>query len=480
MTAKTGNMDDFNFYLKLSKPLVLNLPNAKDRAMAALWLKKLVELNSRHTPDSAADNIHVEYLKLLLLAMQTDRLTGIFGKPPPSGDLGDIVPGKHKAQDMISLVKTRTSSQQGDETVTYGHPRVMTSIGGDLCEYVSVQEIPNFGIHGYYALSNEPLSEWSNIGRRSVESKESDCFKHASEKAERKKAAAAKQTPIVAEEQNETAAATVGSDSTGVGQISRRKHERTKHSEKSLQKIFQAQRSEIAGVETRPCWGRIRYIDRLIDESPHVVADLDLSEADAMLHLYRDTKFRKSKHLSKAEKASKICSISSRRRNVEKRLDLPPCAIIPDEDDYERFAETETPAGSRTCLPANFESDDCRNNDEDEIIDYDRAPYDCPDDQYESELLERTEYATWPDGAHECDYTDQYSEGLEESYSNVSQPSMEAMNPESFRDTKLLISDPERRAPPSSGKVKVPRKKRHSLTDESWDPPGHSTSITKL
>lgn len=37
---------------------------------------------------------------------------------------------------------------------------VSTSLSGDLREYAAVQEIPKFGIHGYYATSSESMSNW--------------------------------------------------------------------------------------------------------------------------------------------------------------------------------------------------------------------------------------------------------------------------------------------------------------------------------
>ena len=74
----------------------------------------------------------------------------------------------------MSLTKgSRKSASQGQSTPK-DHPRVLTSIGGDLCEYAAVQEIPNFGIHGYYAVSTEPLPKWSNT-RKSEDPKARKC-----------------------------------------------------------------------------------------------------------------------------------------------------------------------------------------------------------------------------------------------------------------------------------------------------------------
>ncbi|KAI4496326.1 hypothetical protein M0804_000136 [Polistes exclamans] len=160
-------MDDFTFYLKFTKPIILNLPYLKgkfisfddflkfcskfcvyvDRVMAALWLNKLTEINE----NVPKDNLHVEYLKLLLFALQKNNLTGIFTKYPPEGSLPQY-PEMNTATDMIKLlIPTKKSS----------FPSIYTAIGSGMSEFAAIQEIPNFGLHGYYAISNEPLPLWT-------------------------------------------------------------------------------------------------------------------------------------------------------------------------------------------------------------------------------------------------------------------------------------------------------------------------------
>ncbi|XP_066600053.1 uncharacterized protein [Prorops nasuta] len=105
--------------------------------------------------------------------------------------------------------------------------------------------------------------------------------------------------------------------------------------------MLQAQRSELPGVESRPCWGTSRYYERLIDQSPHYTADLDLSEADALLHVFKDRKMK----LSGKENVNSSCAfVSNRRRQVERMLDLPPCAVDPGDKE---LSDDE----SRTCFP---------------------------------------------------------------------------------------------------------------------------------
>lgn len=77
---------------------------------------------------------------------------------------------------MLSLVKPEKSAPPA-------YPPVYTSIGGDLCQFVAVQEIPNFGLHGYYAISMEPLSKWSHASTNAAKKATAkpkhyaDCFK---------------------------------------------------------------------------------------------------------------------------------------------------------------------------------------------------------------------------------------------------------------------------------------------------------------
>ncbi|XP_048507833.1 uncharacterized protein LOC105690098 isoform X2 [Athalia rosae] len=312
-----GDMDDFNFYLKFAKPLVLNLPDAKDRIIAALWVKKLREMQS----DGPEADLRIEYLKLLLFVMQRNKLTGIFEKQPPEGALPSFPPN-YKATDMLSLVKPDKSSPPV-------YPPVFTSVGGDLCQFVAVQEIPNFGLHGYYAISIEPLPKWShastNAARKGSMKPQhfADCFKDSCKFADPNRC------PKKSDDQTPETTSQPKADENGDDRNEPNDCEKLPPG-KSTQCIplppipYRTYRKEIAGFESRPTWGRSRYIERLIDESPHLVADLDVSQADAMLHGIRGKTFKKAEDYGP-------CAISESRRHVERMLDLPPCAVDPGE-----------------------------------------------------------------------------------------------------------------------------------------------------
>lgn len=104
--------NEFQFYSKLAKPLVLNLPKSKgksftqifldiflrkciffpyqilcsDRILAAAWITKLRE------EDAGDERLRTVYLKLLLFCLQRRRLTGIFADDPANYDMLEALP----------------------------------------------------------------------------------------------------------------------------------------------------------------------------------------------------------------------------------------------------------------------------------------------------------------------------------------------------------------------------------------------------
>lgn len=89
----SSDTNEFDFYLRFAKPLVLNLKetNGKfvpvllhvllitltiDRVLAAAWIKKL------RSPDVGSEKLRADYLKLLLFVLQRKRLAGPFSENP--------------------------------------------------------------------------------------------------------------------------------------------------------------------------------------------------------------------------------------------------------------------------------------------------------------------------------------------------------------------------------------------------------------
>ncbi|XP_015588625.1 uncharacterized protein LOC107264651 isoform X2 [Cephus cinctus] len=293
-----------------------------NRSTAASWVKKLREVNAKNAKDSQP----IEYLKLLLFVMQKNKLSGIFEKAPPEGDLEPFPQGCTTAADMISLVKSAKS-----ESPPYSS--IFNSVSGDLCQYAAVQEIPKFGIHGYYAISTEPLPKWSHP-------------KHFGPKISTAKSKDTRKQSTVA------FPTTVTPDNSQAPDACRRrdKNRFTEKQEVNKQVSIEkkGRRREIPVVESRPCWGRSRYIERLIDESPHHVADLDLSQADALLHLYSEKKMRKIDKDSNLP-ASTPCKISSKRREVERAMDLAVCTEP--YDDGKEYHFKKNIKEERVCNP---------------------------------------------------------------------------------------------------------------------------------
>ena len=45
-------------------------------------------------------------------------------------------------------------------------PPYISDFSADLLEYVAVQNIEDFGVHAYYAISKEPLSSWYKVDKQ--------------------------------------------------------------------------------------------------------------------------------------------------------------------------------------------------------------------------------------------------------------------------------------------------------------------------
>ncbi|XP_047359764.1 uncharacterized protein LOC124953020 isoform X1 [Vespa velutina] len=273
-------MDDFTFYLKFTKPLILNLPNLKDRAMAALWLNKLTEINE----SIPKDNLHVEYLKLLLFALQKNNLTGIFTEHPPEGLLPHH-PEMNTVMDMIKLViptKKLSSSL----------PSIYTIIGGDMSEFVAIQEIPNFGLHGYYAISNEPLPLWTQNKTELLKNNE-----NTKKKSRFKDSLKYKMFKEINFQQTAS---------------------QNNHIPNEMDTKEESERKEISTNETRPCWRTNRYFEKLLDQSPHIATDLEVTTADTLLHILKEKK------LDKKEIKNDSCVLSVKKRQFEKMSNFTP------------------------------------------------------------------------------------------------------------------------------------------------------------
>ncbi|XP_046619152.1 uncharacterized protein LOC124304677 [Neodiprion virginianus] len=261
---------------------------------------------------------------------------------------------------MLSLVKPR-------KIAALAYPPVFTSVGGDLCQFVAVQEIPNFGLHGYYAISIEPLPKWSHASTNSAKKAKlkpkhfADCFKdtcklaeeayHSKNKPDKPASSSLSSSQQPASQQQLLESADKNSQElvdpknaeAGSGNKKKQPNDCERISRPTPKFVpfppipYQSYRKEIAGFESRPTWGRSRYFERLIDESPHLPTDLDVSQADALLHGISDKTFKKAENHGP-------CAISETRRRVERMMDLPPCALDP--------GEAMPPPGSPyTCCP---------------------------------------------------------------------------------------------------------------------------------
>ncbi|XP_046814743.1 uncharacterized protein LOC124422392 isoform X4 [Vespa crabro] len=208
----------------------------------------------------------------------------IFTEHPPEGLLPHH-PEMNTAMDMIKLVipTKRLSSSL---------PSIYTIIGGGMSEFVAIQEIPNFGLHGYYAISNEPLPLWTQNKTELLKNNENT--KKISRFKDSLKYKMLKEINF-----QQTAS-------------------QNNHISNETDTKEESERKEISTNETRPCWRTNRYFEKLLDQSPHIATDLEVTTADTLLHILKEKK------LDKKEIKNDSCVLSVKKRQFEKMSNFTP------------------------------------------------------------------------------------------------------------------------------------------------------------
>ncbi|CAG9767382.1 unnamed protein product [Ceutorhynchus assimilis] len=152
--------NEFQFYATIAKPLVLNLPKSKDRILAAGWIRKFGQ------EAVGTEKLRTSYLKLLLFCLQRRRLTGIFSDNPSSYEFLEDLP---EEIDLNEFARNLLEQEANERKATIrkemmgdmkNFPAYTTDCSPDLTEYVACQDIPNFGVHAYYAISKQPVNKW--------------------------------------------------------------------------------------------------------------------------------------------------------------------------------------------------------------------------------------------------------------------------------------------------------------------------------
>ncbi|XP_063917151.1 uncharacterized protein LOC135132867 isoform X2 [Zophobas morio] len=114
------------------------------RTLACAWIKRLCD------DASLTEVLKSNYLKLLIYFLQMRKLDGPFSKHPSEFPTLSDFP---KNQNLYQAIKELRKGAQP----------YSADFSGDLSTYVACQEIENFGVHCYYALSNDPLTGWSRF-----------------------------------------------------------------------------------------------------------------------------------------------------------------------------------------------------------------------------------------------------------------------------------------------------------------------------
>nr|CAI5823951.1 unnamed protein product [Callosobruchus analis] len=149
-----------DFYIRFARPLIFNLPDAQDRVLASAWVKKI------KSPDVGSDKLRTDYIKLLLFALQRQKLVGIFSDDPTAYEKLEEFPEEYDLNEMARLILNKEKSERIQRIrrqlrgQTGDYPPYSTDLSPDLREYVAAQDIPGFGVHCYYAISKDPVNTW--------------------------------------------------------------------------------------------------------------------------------------------------------------------------------------------------------------------------------------------------------------------------------------------------------------------------------
>ncbi|CAH2006172.1 unnamed protein product [Acanthoscelides obtectus] len=158
--AQQQGKNNMDFYIRLARPLIFNLPEAQDRVLASAWVRKIKDA------DMGREKLRTDYIKLLLFALQRKKLVGIFSEDPTGYEKLEEFPEEYDLNEMarqillkekkerIQRIRRQLRGQTGD------YPPYSTDLSPDLREYVAAQDIPGFGVHCYYAISKDPVNTW--------------------------------------------------------------------------------------------------------------------------------------------------------------------------------------------------------------------------------------------------------------------------------------------------------------------------------
>lgn len=153
---------DFEFYSRFAKPLILTLPVPQERILAAAWFSKL------KGEGSGDEKLRLDYLKLLLFVLQRRKLAGPFTENPSKKEHLDPFGEDYELSAIARQIIEKEQNEKRERCLKNirgedgDFPSFITDYSPDLLEYVAAQDIPRFGIHVYYAISKEPLTEWKN------------------------------------------------------------------------------------------------------------------------------------------------------------------------------------------------------------------------------------------------------------------------------------------------------------------------------
>ncbi|XP_063995687.1 uncharacterized protein LOC135173038 [Diachasmimorpha longicaudata] len=231
-------MDSVPFFLNITEALISGLENDKEKSVANAWIEKI--------KDIADMELQLKYMKILIFCLQKNLLMTSLGKSVPQNSKECM-----KTLDNWSKFFTSTETNSGHTEEHLG--KIYTTTSGDLHEYFAIQEVGETLIQGYYGISSDvPL------------------LKNLFETADFNMIVNDDETFIINE-------------------IDDLMQETNSEENDNIKELCQCRLKgkHKVSIASRPSWGRKRYMERLIDQSPHTVGDLEVPAVNAMLHNFR-------------------------------------------------------------------------------------------------------------------------------------------------------------------------------------------------
>ncbi|XP_050528073.1 uncharacterized protein LOC126898175 [Daktulosphaira vitifoliae] len=145
--GRVATKEDFEFYARLAKLMILRKDNTEVTSKYSTWLKSLRNHENINTG--------VDYVRLMVMALQ---------HPEPVCPFNDYPPADIDPLDCDPMEKARRIVRQHDGVSCvppFSNPPVVSAVSEDRRQYAAYQTVPNAGVQCYYVRADEPMSGWN-------------------------------------------------------------------------------------------------------------------------------------------------------------------------------------------------------------------------------------------------------------------------------------------------------------------------------